>query len=471
MNKMVNEFLKTVCGEIRYKKIHGAIQEELKLHIDDLAEEYRCRGYADEEAISKAVLSMGDAKDLGKSLNKQHKPQMGWSILLLTIAASVFGILLMCIPQYPGRQGGTMEQMLFFMALSVPLLLVTYFFDYTKFKQYPWLFYIMGIFLMIACSLIGKSVNGIRSYLGFGKINLYVPGILIVLFLISFCSFAERFRNQGIWGICKLLGLSGISLLGFLSFPCLSYASFLGIAYIVVLLKTVYSGYYTANGKRDCLILLTFFVVTGILLTIFISAVFPNRFHELFLFLGKGASDPLNSGWIYAISNKILLASRWIGHAALIPEGEIGWIMPDLTEDFALLNIIGNYGWAYGVIVILVAITLILSMFVMSSRVKYSFGKTLSLGCCMLLCIQFVCSILMNLGCFPIIRVSLPFISYGGSSYLVNVFLVGVILSIWRRNKILSSDDKEISKISESRKRITYENKKLIIDFGTTTKQ
>ena len=148
MNNMVNEFLTTVCGEIRYQKIHGAIREELKLHIEDLTEEYRCRGYSEEEAISKAVLSMGDAHELGKSLNKQHKPQMGWGVLLLTVAASVFGILLMCIPQYPGRQGGTIEQMLFYMALSIPLLFATYFFDYTKLKRYPWLFYVIGIFLV-----------------------------------------------------------------------------------------------------------------------------------------------------------------------------------------------------------------------------------------------------------------------------------------------------------------------------------
>ena len=85
--------------------------------------------------------------------------------------------------------------------------------------------------------------------------------------------------------------------------------------------------------------------------------------------------------------------------------------------------------------------------------------------------IQFLCSILMNLGCFPIIRVSLPFISYGGSSYLVNVFLIGVVLSVWRRNKILSSDAQEQSKTSEQRKRITFENQKLVIDFGTTSEQ
>lgn len=467
MNKQTDEFLKAVCGEIRYRKIHPEIQEELNLHIEELTEEYLLQGYSDQEAITKAVLSMGDAKEVGKSLNKQHKPQIGWGILLLTVAASLFGILLMCIPQYPGRQGGTLEQMLCFMVLGIPVLLGTYFFDYSKLKKYPWFFYIAGILLIIACSFVGKLVNGIKSYLVLGAIRVYVPGALIVLFMVSFCGFTERYREQKFFGIAKLIGLAFVSLLGFLIFPCLSYAFFLGISYAVVLLKTIYSNYYSSNGKKYFYVLLTGFVVLGILTVAVSFAAFPHRVERLLLFLDRGASDTMNSGWIYAISNKILSASRWIGHANLIPEGDIGWIMPDLTEDFALLNIIGNYGWAYGVVVILIAATLILRMFVVSIRVKQSFGKVLSLGCCMLLSIQFVCSILMNLGYFPIIQVSLPFISYGGSMYLVNVFLVGIILSIWRCNRILSSDYQNSPVPVKRKKRITFENHKLVIDFGS----
>ena len=114
---------------------------------------------------------------------------------------------------------------------------------------------------------------------------------------------------------------------------------------------------------------------------------------------------------------------------------------------------------------ILIAATLILRMFVVSFRVKYSFGRNLSLGCYILLCMQFVCNILMNIGWFPIIRVTLPFISSGGSLYLINVFLVGMILSVWRQNRILSCDS-DNSSYTTARKRITFENKKLVIDFG-----
>ncbi len=470
MNNRIEYYITQVLHSVKCKKVHRQISDELQSHIYDLSEEYQEQGYSLEESEKRAIAAMGDASTVGELLNQQHKPQMGWGILLLTIIASAFGILLMCIPQYPGRQGGSLEKTLFFIALGVPLLLGVYFFDYSKLRKYPFYFYLGGMILTLICGLFGDSVTGIRSYLSIGRINLYVPGAIIVLYIISFCGFLERFRGQGIWGICKLVALGGLSLLGYFIFPCLSYAAFLGIAYAVVLLKATYCNQFSSNGKKSFSWLLILFLLLTIFSILFLFAVSPDRVHRLLLFLDNGASDARNSGWIYMISHKILHASQWIGQAIPISEGDVGWIMPDLTEDFALLNIISHYGWAYGFLVMMVAFTLVLQMFMMSFRVKYSFGRNLSLGCCLLLCMQFVCNILMNVGWFPIIRVTLPFISSGGSLYLVNILLVGIILSIWRQNKILSYDYND-SYLSKTRKRITYENKKLVIDFGSDDKK
>ena len=465
MNNRIECYIAQVLQSVKCKKVHRQISDELQSHICDLSDEYQEQGFSLEEAQHRAIASMGDASTVGELLNQQHKPQMGWGILLLTMAASLFGILVMCIPQYPGRQGGSLGKTLFFIAVGIPLLLGTYFFDYSKLKKYPIYFYIGGMLLTALCGLFGDSVTGIRSYLSIGRINLYVPGCLVVLYMLAFCGFIDRFQNQGIWGICKLLILGGISLLGFIVFPCISYAAFLGIAYALVLLKAAHSNQFSSNGKQSFYCLLIFFAAFSIFSILFVFAVSPYRVQRLLLFFEHGASDALNSGWIYMISHKILQASHWLGQSTPLPEGNVGWIMPDLTEDFALLNIISNYGWAYGVIVMIVASALILRMFTMSFRVQYSFGRNLSLGCCVLLSIQFICNILMNVGWFPIIRVTLPFISSGGSLYLVNIFLVGIILSVWRQNKILNWDDNSSRKTD--RKRITFENKKLVIDFGT----
>ncbi|WP_082686974.1 FtsW/RodA/SpoVE family cell cycle protein [Bacillus sp. FJAT-27445] len=61
----------------------------------------------------------------------------------------------------------------------------------------------------------------------------------------------------------------------------------------------------------------------------------------------------------------------------------------------------------------------------------------LILGVCSLLSIQFVYNAGMILGFFPVILMALPFISYGLASIVLNSFLIGLMLSVYRR-KLLS---------------------------------
>ena len=466
MNKKVKEFLDLVCSEIRCKAVHQEIKQELELHIEDLTIEYQNQGLSTEEAVSKALSDMGDANQIGKKLHREHKPQMGWGVLLLTAFVSVFGIILMCIPQFPGREGGSLERTLHFMALGSAVLFATYFFDYTKWKKNVHFFYIVGAVLIVLCLLFGIQYAGAKRYLSIFSFRLYVPGVSAICFLISFCGFLERFRSQGVWGMIQLIGLAFGSVFLLCLMPCLSFAFFLVVTYGIVFMKAVYQNHFSKNGKKSFALLMGIGGFFGILTAVTTLLIHPYRAEKLLLFFHKGATDPQGSGWMYMITDKILHACRWFGKAHPIPEGELGWIMPSLTEDFALLNLIGNFGWVFGIFLILLILSLIVWMLSLVRRVKNPYGKMLSLSCCLMLGIQFLCNILMNLGLFPMLEVVLPFVSSGGSFYLIHSFLVGVVLSVWRRNKILPEHNEPSDESLPQRKRITFENKKLIIDFG-----
>lgn len=70
----INEFLNSVCEQIKYKPIRNTIAEELKDHIEDKKEELIEMGQNEEEAEKNAVEQMGDAEIIGKELNKVHRP-------------------------------------------------------------------------------------------------------------------------------------------------------------------------------------------------------------------------------------------------------------------------------------------------------------------------------------------------------------------------------------------------------------
>ena len=87
------EFLNEVCKEIKYEPANKPIAEELEGHIEDIKSEYLCKGATEKEAEEKAVEQMGDAKQIGKKLNKMYGPQLDWKLFVLICIVMFFGIL------------------------------------------------------------------------------------------------------------------------------------------------------------------------------------------------------------------------------------------------------------------------------------------------------------------------------------------------------------------------------------------
>ena len=80
---LIKEFLEKVCDEIKYKPIRKDISEELELHIQEQKEEFVKDGMSNSKAEEKAVLNMGEATEIGKKLDKIHRPKLDWILLLL----------------------------------------------------------------------------------------------------------------------------------------------------------------------------------------------------------------------------------------------------------------------------------------------------------------------------------------------------------------------------------------------------
>ena len=88
MNK--NKFLKTVCKKIRFGWDREIVSRELEFHIEDSISDLISEGYSKEEAESIAIEQMGDPIEIGKQLNEEHKPLLGW----LWLISKAFVILL-----------------------------------------------------------------------------------------------------------------------------------------------------------------------------------------------------------------------------------------------------------------------------------------------------------------------------------------------------------------------------------------
>lgn len=147
-------------------------------------------------------------------------------------------------------------------------------------------------------------------------------------------------------------------------------------------------------------------------------------------------SDPLGTGY-NVIQSQIAAGSggvfgKGLGRGSqsqlnFLPEAESDFIFASLTEQ---LGFVGAS--------ILLSIYLLLITRLLNLEAKEYFSKLIVAGACSFLIFQFSVNVGMNLGLLPVTGITLPLVSYGGSSLISTLLLLGIVFSI-RRNQALSA--------------------------------
>lgn len=146
------EFLNNVCEQIKYKPIRNEISEELENHIKESKENYMQEGMNENEAEEKAINQMGKAEEIGKKLNKIHKPKINVQLIILVLILLQFGFLV----NYIDYEDKWKLNFITIILSVVPFILI-YFIDYRKLKKYSNLIYIIPTVI-----LLYSIINGIR---------------------------------------------------------------------------------------------------------------------------------------------------------------------------------------------------------------------------------------------------------------------------------------------------------------------
>ena len=120
----IRDYINNVCNEIKYKPVKKGKADELENHMQELKEDFKAEGLADDIAEDNVVAEMGDAKLIGKSLNKIHKPKLDWKLIILIGILLIFGFMVSFIK--PTNEG-TSNNLANFMVKFIILFRVVYF--------------------------------------------------------------------------------------------------------------------------------------------------------------------------------------------------------------------------------------------------------------------------------------------------------------------------------------------------------
>ena len=285
-----------------------------------------------------------------------------------------------------------------------------------------------AILLLIVLLFVGIEVNGSTRWLAIGGIRLQPAEFTKVAIVIYAASYLTRKQNEikkfskGIVNMGFVLAFVGGLLLAQPDF-----GSFVIIAVTVGLM--MFLGGIRISHTIMCLSV----VASAMALMIALS---PYRMKRLLTFLDPW-SDPYGSG--FQLTQALIAVGRGevfgVGLGASIQKL---YYLPHANNDF-ILAVIGEELGLLGIILVIGLYATLLHRALMISRTAELVGRVyasrLAQGIGFLLVFQAVINIGVNLGALPTKGLTLPFISYGGSSMLVCCIAMGLLFGVDRQNR------------------------------------
>ncbi|OGH02441.1 MAG: hypothetical protein A2798_02165 [Candidatus Levybacteria bacterium RIFCSPHIGHO2_01_FULL_37_17] len=297
-------------------------------------------------------------------------------------------------------------------------------------KLYSKQIYIISLLILTAVLLIGIESRGAVRWIEFLGFRIQFSEIIKPFLAVSFAAYLSNLKVFSIKEFVKILILlSPIFLL--INFqPDLGNALIYGFVLILTLL-------YIGFPFRFFLSMFIFSVIAFPFLFAFLHDYQKQR---IFTFLNP-ASDPLGNSY-NVIQSTIAVGSGMIFGKGIGLGTQSGLkFLPERQTDFIFATVSEQLGFT-GVAILLISFGYILYKilsYILSSEDHFQ-RIFLSISFFIIL-VQLFLNIGMNIGIMPIVGVTLPFVSYGGSSLLSNFIFLGLIASIakgYKNKEILS---------------------------------
>jgi len=327
------------------------------------------------------------------------------------------------------------------------------FHDALKFVKHQSLFYILGIigmiiiskidyklykkhanWILLVCFLllglvlipgIGVIRNGSRSWFGIGSFGIQpseFAKIGLIIYVAKYLSKNQRDIKDIIKGVFPILGVIAIF------FVLIMLEPDFGTGMVIVL--TLVCMIFASGVKLNFFLKVGTMGLVGIVGLIIVA---PYRMARIISFLNPW-SDPLGSGF------QIIQSLYAIGPGGLLGQGfgmsrQKHFYLPEPQTDFIFSIISEEFGFI-GVLIVTLFFAFIFYRIVKIALKKEDlFGKYLSFGLGFGIIIQAILNLMVVVGLIPVTGVTLPFLSYGGSSLLVSMTSIGIILNISRSVK------------------------------------
>ena len=313
------------------------------------------------------------------------------------------------------------NQSVFFMIGAMLMILFSRI-DARLYKKYSnkFLFVCFVLLILVLIPGIGSVRNGSRSWFGIMGLGFQpseLSKIALIIFTSKYLSNNDRIKRNPFKFMAPVLFV----IMVFFGLLLLEPDFGTGMVTVMSLIGLIF-----VSGT-DVSIFIKFGVlgVVGIVILILIA---PYRMDRITSFLNPW-SDPLGSGFqmiqsLYAIGPGGLLGFGFLNSR------QKHFYLPEPQTDFIFSIISEEFGFVGDLVLILLFIVLFYNIIRKAIDTEDLFSKYLIFGLVFLMMFQTLLNLSVVVGLVPITGVTLPFISYGGSSLLVSMISIGIILNV-----------------------------------------
>ena len=310
---------------------------------------------------------------------------------------------------------------LIFVAFGFITIIAISLFKSSKIIRFSIIFFIITLLTLILVPLLGTEVKGSKRWIDFGFLPRFQPVELLKPFLIIMLSLV----------LCNLKNLS-IIFKYFLTFILLLPIILLligqpDIGQTILIFLTWLSLIFVSG--INLIIFFSFFIISGFILTYLI--LFVEKFAYIKIRLLAFLNPTNGNNYQSEKASEAIINGGFFGKG--IGEGKLNSRIPEAHNDYIVSVISEEFGIIIVILIMLLYLILALRVLKKISEIKNNLSKLILVGCISIILIQAFIHIGVNIRMIPTTGMTLPFLSYGGSSIIGTSLLCGLILNFTKR--------------------------------------
>ncbi len=446
-------YTELVSQQLRWKKARPVIEQEIGAHLCDQRDALMKSGMDEDSATRESIRQMGDAVEIGTELDRVHRPKPAWELFALTVLLALIGVFIKVFLTYDSDAPWQPIYSAAAVLLGTGCMLGAYFLDFTIIGKHPLLVYFGALFAsVLLCNILGHPIVGGQHY--------YAQYALL-LFPLAFAALLYSLRGRKYVGL--FLALVGMVLLGLccLLVPSVSGLAITALSALAIVIAAAAGNWFSIGRARSFAFVgaAALIAVILLLLAIMVSGGLESRITTVF----NPWSDPMGDGWQGVFVRELISGARFIGCGAT---GEYSKDVSSygdiMNTNFLLTWLIHNFGWIAFIVVMSIFAVFLFCGFRLCFKQKNMLGRLVSLSVMLTLTLQTVFYVATNLGFNLIYSISLPLVSYGNTATVINMVLIGVMLSTFRTASLVKNGT---TRHRNESKRLSWKDGELTISF------